>query len=75
MVQDFIADFNTGAGGGIGYVAGKAGWGAIGEVLSSPFGSVGEPFLHPIDTWNGLKEFANSDDKLAVLRHSQLYLN
>jgi len=25
VVQDFIADFNTGAGGGIGYVAGKAG--------------------------------------------------
>ena len=40
--------------------------GLLGVVAS--FGSAGEPFLHPIDTWNGLKEFANSDDKLAVLQ-------
>ena len=36
--------------------------------VAASFGSAGEPFLHPIDTWNGLKEFANSDDKLAVLQ-------
>jgi len=36
--------------------------------VAASFGSAGEPILHPIDTWNGLKEFANSDDKLAVLQ-------
>ena len=36
--------------------------------VAASFGSAGEPFLHPIDTWNGLKEFANADDKLAVLQ-------
>ena len=36
--------------------------------VAASFGSAGEPILHPIDTWNGLKEFANADDKLAVLQ-------
>ena len=36
--------------------------------VAASFGSAGEPILHPIDTWNGLKEFVNTDDKLAVLQ-------
>ena len=38
--------------------------------VAASIGSAGEPILHPIDTWNGLKEFANADDKLAVLQMS-----
>ncbi|MGP4864151.1 two-partner secretion domain-containing protein [Psychrobacter sp. T6-5] len=49
----------------------QAAGGLVGAAVS--VGKIGEPFIHPLDTYAGLKQFASQDDKMLAVQLAIAY--